>query len=482
MLGFGALVRSLNLSVAGLARASKGVVKRGLRAAFRATASERAGLAAEYWGLETNGNGELALAGQSLPALAAELGSPLHIVNVARLRSNARRFLDAARATPTDCGVFYSFKTNPVPGVISELKALGMGAEVISHYELWLARRLGFTPDRIVYNGPLKSEASLREAIAADILLLNVNHREELGLVAKVARELGARPRVGVRVTVGGGWSGQFGTPVAGGLALRVFEAALAEDALDVVGLHAHRGGMLRSEGELTSFVDETLSFADELRRKLGLELQLLNLGGSLASPSVRGLSARELRDNRSFGREIAAPEPSQSLSIERYVAAIGERVAAHYQRLSAPAPKVLLEPGRAVTSDAQMLLARVHSLKGDGERAYAILDAGINLAESCRSEYHEILSANRAHAARSHVYAVAGPICTPGDTLFWGARLPALSAGDTVLIMDAGAYFVPFSTAFSFPRPAIVAIDDGHVKVLRRAETFDDQLALDRL
>ena len=331
-------------------------------------------------------------------------------------------------------------------------------------------------------NGPVKSEVSLREAIESRILLLNVNHREELEPLIRIARELRIRPRVGVRVTVGQGWSGQFGTPVADGLARRVFEEARASDALDVVGLHAHRGGMLRSEAEVTGFVDETLRFADELRGQLGLKLELLNLGGSLASPSVRGLSSRELRENRAFGRAIVAPEPSESLSIEHYVSAVTERVVAHYERVGAPVPRLLLEPGRSVTSDAQMLLTSVHSLKADGERAYAILDAGINLAESCRTEYHELYCVSRPDAAPSHVYALAGPICTPGDTLHWGARLPPLVPGDKLLIMDAGAYFVPFSTAFSFPRPAIVAVDADGVRVLRRAETFEDQLAQDRL
>jgi diaminopimelate decarboxylase len=482
VLGFGALVSSLKLSVAHLARASKGVVKRSLRAAFDAGSAAAGRLPPEYWGLERDAGGQLSLEGQSLPALAAQFGSPLHVVSSSRLRANARRFLEAAATAPTGCEVFYSFKTNPIPGVISELGALGMGAEVISHYELWLARRLGFAPERIIYNGPVKSEASLREAISARILLLNINHREELGLVIKVARELGIVPRVGVRVTVGDGWSGQFGTPVAGGLAFRVFEQALASEALEVVALHAHRGGMLRSQAELLAFVDQSLSFADELRQRLGLRLTLLNLGGSLASPSVRALSSRELRENRSFARALAAPQLGQSLSIEDYVSSITRRVAAHFASVGGPAPKVLLEPGRSVTSDAQLLLTTVHSLKADGERTYAILDAGINLAESCRSEYHELLCANRPDTKPAQVYALAGPICTPGDTLHWGVRLPELQTGDCLAIMDAGAYFVPFSTAFSFPRPAIVAVDGGKVKLLRRAETFDDQLALDQL
>ncbi len=479
VLGFGALTRLFNLSA--LARAGKGTLKRGLRAAFQARA-RTPGIGFEYFGLERNAEGELALSGLSLPGLAAEYGSPLHVVDAERLRSNARRYMRAARSAPTSCDVFYSFKTNPVAGVLAQLRDEGLGAEVISHYELWLAQKLGFPNERIIYNGPVKSEASLRQAIEAGILLLNVNHREELELVVRVAQEVGRRPRVGVRVTVGGGWSGQFGTPVEGGMALRVFEQALRSDALDVVGLHVHRGGMLRAEADVASFVDETLAFSDELQQKLGLRLQLLNLGGSLASPSVRGLSEKELRYNRTFSRPIAPPKPELALSIEQHVALIAEKVRAHFAARGEPAPRILLEPGRSVTSDAQLLLTRVQSLKADGDREYAILDAGINLAESCRSEYHQVLLASSHGSRPSRVYALAGPICTPGDTLSWGVLLPELKRGDTLLIMDAGAYFVPFSNSFSFARPAIVTVSDGRAELLRRAETFDDLLAFDNL
>jgi len=474
------LTRAFTLS--GLARAGKGAVKRGLRAAVQARAGDAPAIPPAHLGLDRADSGELTLQGVSFASLTERFGSPLHVVNASRLRQNARRFVSAARGGPTQVDVFYSFKTNPVPGVIAMLREQGFGAEVISHYELWLARKLGFAPERIIYNGPVKSDESLREAIESDILLLNVNHREELGRVVRIAREVGRRPRVGVRVTVGEGWSGQFGTPVAGGLARRVFEEAVGSGAIEVVGLHAHRGGMLRSEAEVTAFVDLALAFVDELREGLGLELSLLNLGGSLASPSVRGLSDKEVRYNRTFGRDIAAPEPKAALAIERHVGLISERVASHFASRGRPAPRVLLEPGRSVTSDAQLLVTRVQSLKADSERLYAILDAGINLAESCRSEYHQLFvaSPNAGRAVRLH--ALAGPICTPGDTLHWGVRLPELEPGDHLLVMDAGAYFVPFSTSFSFPRPAIVTIDDGRPDLLRRAETFDDLLAFDEL
>src|SRR4029450_9240721 len=104
---------------------------------------------------------------------------------------NARRFLAAPAGLKSRCEVFYSYKTNPIPGVLSELHPLGIGAEGMSHWAVWLARRLGVRPELIVFNGPAKSEASIRDAVAAGIQLLNLNHREEIGLVSRVAEQLG---------------------------------------------------------------------------------------------------------------------------------------------------------------------------------------------------------------------------------------------------------------------------------------------------
>ena len=85
-------------------------------------------------------------------------------------------------------------------------------------------------------------------------------------------------------------------------------------------------------------------------------------------------------------------------------------------------------------------------------------------------------------HRERALRYRLAGPICSPGDVLSWSALLPELAIGDALAIMDAGAYFVPFATSFSFPRPAIVMVDGSDVHLLRRAETFEDIIALDRV
>src|SRR5690606_32246036 len=96
------------------------------------------------------------------------------------------------------------------------------------------------------------------------------------------------------------------------------------------------------------------------------------------------------------------------------------------------------------------------------------------------RSEYHHLFPASRMHAPREQRYRLAGPICSPGDVLSWATLQPRLNVGDALAVMHSGAYFVPFATSFSCPQPAVVMVDAGEVTLLRRAETFEDLVALD--
>lgn len=460
-------------------------VKQGIKSTLRPLVQRypepSAPLEPSRWGL-TPGPGGLKLGSIDLHGLLEEWGSPLHVVDASRLRANVERFKAVPHGAYSGCEVYYSYKSNPIPGVLSYLHDLGVGAEVISEYELWLAQRLGVPSDRIVYNGPAKSDASLGRAIESGILLLNFNHREEIARVARIARELGKRVRVGVRISTGSGWSAQFGVPVAGGEALAAYAEAREYDVFDVVGLHAHRGGMIHSRQELLEFLSGVLAFTDTLYEEFGLDLSMLDLGGSLGTTTVEHIKTADRRLSQAFYRELSVPAADERLGITEYVDTLIATVEHHYGSRGRARPRILIEPGRAMTGDAQFLLARVVETKRSDDKTYAILDAGINLAESARNEYHQLLPVNRYGEPRSETYTIVGPICTPGDTLYPAVRLPELRIGDSVAIMDAGAYFVPFSTSFSFPRPAVVMIEDGVPRLLRRAERFEDLIGYDEL
>jgi diaminopimelate decarboxylase len=437
-------------------------------------------LTPERWGMTEQLQNGLALQGIPLELLVKKWGSPLHVVDAHALRANAERF-QQPNGVAAGCEVFYSYKTNPVPGVLRVLHDQGIGAEVISHYELWLARKLGVAPDHIVYNGPGKSVESIRDAIEMGVQIININHAEEVQRVAAIARQLGRKPRVGLRVSTEHGWAGQFGTPIQGRAAIRAFQDAVSSGVLEVVGLHAHLGGMIHDRETLLRAVNSVVDFAEQLETQLGLSLEILNFGGSLATPTVHHVHPLDRRLNQTFHRELPEPDADHSLSIEDHVTTLVSAVRARYARRGRPMPRIFLEPGRSMTGNTQMLIASVISTKQESDASYLILDAGINIAESVRNEYHKIFPLRGWAEAASEIYTLVGPICSPADTLLHAWRARRLAEGDALVIMDAGGYFVPFSTSFSYPRPAIVMVDGGADTLIRRAERFEDLISFDQ-
>lgn len=467
--------------MAGAVRRLKHVTKRAVFPLARLLAPEAHDLPIECWDLSVGQGGALCLGGRALLDLAREFGTPTHVLSAARLDSNLAAFRTPAGREGRRAEVFFSFKTQPLPWIIQRLLAAGAGAEVISEYELRLALHLGATGDRIIFNGPGKSDESIRMAVEANILSLNINHLEEVDRVAAIARSLGRKVRVGVRAVTSFGWSSQFGCSIASGEAMAAFERARACPELDVVALHSHRGSHIHHAGELEAFASELLRFADAVQARLGISLQILDFGGSLGVPTVRSYSAMDKRIVQSLFSPVNGPEPGASLRPEAYARALIERVEAHFAASGATVPRVVVEPGRAITADAQALLARVMTLRSSPEGIqYAVLDAGINIAGIIASERHQVFRVTDFGAPSTSLYRLVGPICQPGDTLFHCVKLPHLAEGDVLLIMDSGAYFEPDSTSFSFPRPPTVALDHGAAVVIRRRESFTDMLARD--
>src|SRR6185369_8301232 len=329
-----------------LLSSSKGKVKAALRPLLQAVQPAQLPLSPALWDLEDDLTRGLTLEGTPLRELVTRFGSPLHVVRAARLRDNARRFRSIPSGATRGCEVFYSYKTNPIPGVLKTLHEQGIGAEVISPYELWLAKELGVPAELTIYNGPAKSDDSLRDAVERGIQAINCNHREELPRVARIARQLGVRARVTLRVNNSVGWSGQFGTPIQGGRALAAYREALTMPELSVVGLHAHRGGQIRNEPELLAFVSEVLAFAEQLEGIMPSPLELLNFGGSLGLSTSEHLDDRARRRNELFHVDVPTPAAAEALTIERYLELLLGAVDQHYRRLSKPRPRVFLEPG----------------------------------------------------------------------------------------------------------------------------------------
>lgn len=445
--------------------------KQVLGAVARRWTKRRAPFMPAQWQLETPPEGGLHCDGVPLGDLAARWGTPLHVLRAGRLRERAGAFLSGSAR------VFFSVKTNPTSGLLQELFRAGIGGEVVSRTEYLVCRHLGLPADRILVNGAARDLAWLDQAIADDAALINLNGAEDLPPVLARARELGRRPKVGLRV-VAGGWSGQFGEPAA--RAVPLIQQLARSPELDWQALHFHNGPLLRGAGAADAFLAQALQFCEGLHRGTGLAPAVLDLGGSLACPTVDWLTPRELKLNLSFGVPLPPPDAAGALAPQAFVQRCDERVAQCFGALGVPAPQVWLEPGRALVADAQLTLAAVRSVREVDDRHVACLDAGINILAPVPREYHEVFALRAPLGPRDTQTMLIGPLFHPGDVLAQRTMLPRLERGDVVAIMDTGAYCQASSTQFSFLRPPVVMIDGGRAALVQAGETVEDFLACD--
>src|SRR5262249_18305947 len=143
-------------------------------------------LSPALWDGVVSDAGHLVIEGCDLQELAKTHGTPLYVVNRSRLRHNFLEFRDSFRRCHPRVEVGYSYKTNPLPAVLASLHEFGAWAEVISHFELWLAFRLGVAPDRIVFNGPGKTEAALELAVSRGVHMINIDNFDEMAVIQRI--------------------------------------------------------------------------------------------------------------------------------------------------------------------------------------------------------------------------------------------------------------------------------------------------------
>ena len=434
------------------------------------------------WDLEINGKGHLAVDGTDTLELLNQFGSPLLVVHHQVLVKHAREMLQAMSGAPGGSKVYYSYKTNCIPGILSELHALGIGAEVISPYELWLANELGVSGDNVIYNGVDKTDDSLDLAVRMNVKAINVDYASEIERIVRVAERRGQRARVGVRLALVD--KAQFGLSVNNGESLEACRQILARpDVLDLQCVHFNVTSNSKHASEHKAALGRAVHFLADLRSALGVEVPLLDIGGGFGVPTTKNMSGPEYLLYRGLGVVPPAPDPFDFQPIGAYVAELVEYLRTNAESLHVKVPAVAVEPGRFITSRCEMLLVEVKAVKDRRTGIpMAITDAGrLSMTFPCDFEYHEVFVANRPTASVAMPYMVTGRVCTSADWLLRNRLLPELHAGDVLAVMDAGAYFSSYSSNFAFPRPAIVMIRDGRPRVIRNAESFEHLVAMDR-
>ncbi|MFP4599239.1 MAG: diaminopimelate decarboxylase [Persicimonas sp.] len=408
--------------------------------------------------------------GVGVEELVAEYGSPLFVFSEKTIVDRYHELYDALSRRYAKVRMAWSYKTNYLGAICRIFHREGAWAEVVSEFEYDKALALGVAPERIHFNGPLKSRDVLERALPADTKI-HIDHFDELALAEQVAREKNIRPGVAIRINLSAEgvppWS-RFGFNLENGQARDAVRRLIAGDQLELVGLHCHMGTFLTEPDAYRQASKKLVDFANMLREEFDILLSFIDIGGGIASHNK--LKAQYL------------PGDQSTPSMSRYAEAITDGLSG----LNYPArqlPTLVLESGRALVDDAGYLITTVHANKRlpDGRRA-VVVDAGINMLFTSFWYDHDIVPAQPLDGMPEPT-VFYGPLCMNIDVVRDTMLYPPLAVDDRLVLRNVGAYNVTQWMQFITYRPAVVLVGrDSRHALMRAAEDLDTVTERERI
>ncbi|MFU2144104.1 diaminopimelate decarboxylase [Gallibacterium anatis] len=398
----------------------------------------------------------------SVKQLAQQFGTPLYVYSRATLERHWHAFDSALQGHPHL--ICFAVKSNPNIALLNLLAKLGSGFDIVSQGELERVLAAGGDANKVVFSGVAKSHSEIERALEVGIRCFNVESEAELLRINQVAEKLGKKAPISLRVNPDvdakthpyistGLKKNKFGVSVE--RAREVYRLAKTLPHIQIVGMDCHIGSQLTELQPFLDSADRLLVLLEQLRQD-GIELQHLDLGG--------GLGVR-------YSGETP-PHPTE------YASALLAKFKQY------PELEIILEPGRAISANAGILVTKVEYLKSNEDFNFAIVDAGMNdmIRPALYQAYMEIIEADRTLDRESKVYDVVGPICETSDFLGKGRSL-AIAAGDFIVQRSAGAYGASMASNYnSHPRAAEVLVDGDKTHLIKRRERFEELWACEQL
>lgn len=397
----------------------------------------------------------------SLTRIAAEFGTPCYVYSKAAL---TRAYVDFATAfSSRNTLVCYAAKANSNLAILGLFAKLGAGFDIVSGGELLRVIAAGGDPRKVVFSGVGKRAEEMQAALKHDILSFNVESEPELLRLADVARSMGKRAPVSIRVNpdvdpkthpyiATGLKENKFGVAFEDAPAL--YRKAKSLDSIEIVGIDCHIGSQITEIAPFADALQKVLQLVDQLERE-NIALHHIDLGGGV------GIRYKD----------------EQPIALEQYAAALTAGLAGRNHQL-------IFEPGRYLVGNAGLLLSRVEYIKQGGDKRFAIIDAAMNdlIRPALYDAYHEAVVVAPRIGTPTELFDIVGPVCESGDFLARGRTL-ALEPGDLIALLSAGAYGSVMSSNYnSRPRPAEIMVDGAACHLIRARESIEDQYAHEKL
>lgn len=401
--------------------------------------------------------------GVPLSRIAAEVGTPAYVYSHQALTDRYRSLRDAFAGI--DPLIAYAVKANASLAVLKVFGQLGAGADVVSGGELQLALKAGIAPEKIIFAGVGKTREEMALGLRTGIAQFNVESEAELEALSEVAAAQGRRAPIAIRINpdvdakthkkiTTGKAENKFG--IAYQRAGEVYALAAALPGIQAVGVHVHIGSQLT---DLTPYGATFERVADLVRqlRSAGHDIRRVDLGGGIGI-KYNGETPPDPRDYAAL--------------VRRHILPLGCEIA--------------LEPGRYLVGNAGLLLSRVTYVKRSAAKTFLILDAGMNdlIRPAMYDAFHRIVPVKAPQSGGNlEPVDIVGPVCESADLFAEARPMPAMSHGDLLAILSAGAYSsVMASTYNARPLAPEVMVRGTEFAITRRRPSIEEMTALETM
>jgi len=439
-------------------------------------------LAPNVWPRSTvrGDDGVVSIAGVPITEIAAEFGTPVFVIDEDDFRARCR---EIAAAFGGGDNVHYAAKAFLCTEVARWVEEEGLSLDVATGGELAVALHANFPPERITLHGNNKSIDELTTAVKAGVGHIVLDSMIEIERLDEIAGAAGVVQDVLVRVTVGveahthefistAHEDQKFGLSLASGVAMDAVRRVFATDNLRLVGLHSHIGSQIFDVDGFELAAHRVIGLLRDVVAEFGVDktrqLETVDLGGGL------GISYLPQDD----------PPPVEDLA-----AKLGAIVRNESEAVGLPAPRLVVEPGRAIAGPGTITLYQVGTVKDvavspTAHRRYISVDGGMsdNIRTSLYGAEYDVRLLSRTTEMPAMLSRVVGKHCESGDIVVKDAWLPDdVAPGDLLGVAATGAYCYSMSSRYNLiGRPAVVAVRNGQARLILRRETVDDLLSLE--
>ena len=422
-------------------------------------------------------DGILHIDGVSSIDIVKQYGTPVYVMSENLIRKNMRTYVNAINKYYGGHGMaLYASKAFSAAATYKIAKEENFGIDVVSGGELYTALKVDFPTEKIHFHGNNKTNDELQMAIDNNVGCIEVDNREELLRLDELAGKSGKIMDISFRIKPGidahthefimtGQIDSKFGVALENGEAFEIVKMASELKNVKVIGVHCHIGSQIFDVDPFILAAEVLIEFMAKLKKELNISIKNLNLGGGFG---IKYLASHDPKDYDEYMYQV-------SIAIKEKITQNG-----------LPMPFIIVEPGRSIVGAAGTTLYTIGSVKEIKDiRTYVAVDGGMtdNIRYALYKAPYEADIANKMDLPKNKVVTIAGRCCETSDVIQEHIALQNMTAGDIMAVYSTGAYNYSMASNYNrLPKPPVVMITDGKMRLIVKRETYDDVMKNDIL